>query len=518
MNTSDSRCFCCRQCLSCTYFTCFGESLVPTSNSRRSCGGRGYSISTCSCLCSEVVTCTCKCNVGKPHDVLQKIASIAGGAVLVVGGATLAVGSGGMAAFPILGGMVGGAGLSSTIHGVVKAGKGEKISAREYFVDVGVGTITGAIGGGGPILTEAIAQDLGKEVCKKGGTKLVQEAFKKGGTELVEEAFKKGGTELVQEAFKKGGTELVQEAFKKGGTELVEEAFKKGGTKLVEETFKKGANKLVEEVFKKSGTKLAVRTVGGITTSLASTAVVEAGDYFKGKKDWDDCGNDGAMWAKSAAMGAIAGIGSHAWYEVKDSAYLQDILKKQGGRNDGPRNPDPYLSDQSEKICSKLVIPTAKGAYGIHKGLSEADEQFENNSFVVSHFQTPQYPHHAAWNSQCLSNMPQHPVPDRRLAPDPYLAPNHRLTPNHRLASNHHLAPDPYLAHKHYSAPDPYPAPNHRRAPDHYLAPNHYLALNNRLAPDPYLAPNHYPATDPYLAPNHYPATDPYLAHDHYHV
>ncbi|KAI8502921.1 NEDD4-binding protein 2 [Branchiostoma belcheri] len=389
MDTSNSRCFCCRQCLSCTYFTCFGEPFVP--NSRRSCGGRGYSINTCSCLCSEEVTCTCKCNVGKPHDVLQKLASIAVGAVLVVGGAALTVGSGGMAAFPILGGMVGGAGLSSTIHGVVKAGKGEKISASEYFVDVGVGAVTGAVGSGGTIVTEALAQDLAasaaKEACKKGGT------------------------------------------------------------------------------------KLAVRTVGGMTTSLVSTGVEEAGNCFKGKKYWDDYGNDGAMWAKGAAMGAIAGMGSHAWSEVKESAPVQDILNKQGGRNDGPHNPDPYLSDQNRKICSELVIPTAKGAYGIHKGLSEADEQFENNSFVVSHFQTRQYPHHAAWNSQCLSNMPQHPVPDRRLAPDHrlapdlYLAPNHRLTPNHRLASNHHLAPDPYLAHKHYPAPDPYPAPNHRRAP-----------------------------------------------------
>ncbi|XP_066286603.1 uncharacterized protein [Branchiostoma lanceolatum] len=383
MDASSSRCFCCRQCLSCTYFTCFGESLLP---SRSSCGG--YSITSCSCRCREEVTCTCKCNVGNVHDVLQKLASITGGAVLVVGGAALAVGSGGTA-LPVLGGMVGGAGLSSTIHGAVKAGKGEKISAGDYFVDVGVGFVTGAVGSGGAIVTEKIAENLATTVA----------------------------------------TEVSKEACVQGGT------------------------------------KLAVRMTGGAASSVVNTAVNEAGTCVKGKRDWRDYGDDDGMWVKGAAIGAAAGIGSHAWLEIKETALdvVQDILKNQDVRSDGPRtwsevkksdqvqtfwrntpdgrkdgrhvwsevteseqvlellrnkkdggNNGPHIppSNQNTEIWSELVIPAGKAAWSIHGGLGETDGRTENNS--MSHFHTS---YHRSTPTGSYSAMFNTPSKDARFIP-----------------------------------------------------------------------------------------------------
>ncbi|XP_066957006.1 uncharacterized protein [Macrobrachium rosenbergii] len=153
MGNSDSRCETCRDC--------------PDSHNEAS--------EKCTCSCQARVTCTCKCNVGNGHDIAQKVSAIAGGTIAGAAGIAVTVFTGGIA-LPIVGGMVAGAGISSLIHGSVKAAKREKICGKDFGVDVGVGFATGVIGGGGAAATESLAgvavSNVAKEAFKRGAVKL----------------------------------------------------------------------------------------------------------------------------------------------------------------------------------------------------------------------------------------------------------------------------------------------------------------------------------------------------------
>ncbi|XP_064107604.1 uncharacterized protein LOC135216332 [Macrobrachium nipponense] len=153
MGNSDSRCKTCKNC--------------PDSHTEAS--------EECTCSCQVRVTCTCKCNVGNGHDIAQKVSAIAGGTIAGAAGIAVTVFTGGIA-LPIVGGMVAGAGMSSLIHGSVKAVKREKICGKDFGVDVGVGFATGVIGGGGVAATESLASvavsNVAKEAFKRGAVKL----------------------------------------------------------------------------------------------------------------------------------------------------------------------------------------------------------------------------------------------------------------------------------------------------------------------------------------------------------
>jgi hypothetical protein len=90
----------------------------------------------------------------------QKVASIGRG--LLVAGVGL---------FFILtpfGGPVLGAGISSTIKGIEKTIKEEKIDTKDYCLEVGFGAATGALTGGIGAVGEAAVAQTTKEVAKVG--------------------------------------------------------------------------------------------------------------------------------------------------------------------------------------------------------------------------------------------------------------------------------------------------------------------------------------------------------------
>src|SRR5436190_24177570 len=98
-------------------------------------------------LCEEYVTCACQCNVGGVNDFFQKASAISGGIITVGFGVGLSVFSGGLLV-PFIGGPMIGAGFSSAIKGIEKSIKKEKIEAKDYFLDVGCGAVTGVCTGG----------------------------------------------------------------------------------------------------------------------------------------------------------------------------------------------------------------------------------------------------------------------------------------------------------------------------------------------------------------------------------
>ncbi|XP_068230506.1 uncharacterized protein [Palaemon carinicauda] len=129
----------------------------------------------CRCSCDEEWCCTCACNVGSGIDVIQKVGAIGLGTAAAAGGIVLSVVTGGLA-LPLIGGVIAGAGISSTVNGTVKAVRKEKISGSEYLTDVAIGGATGVIGGVGGKLTEGVARaavtNVAREGCKQGVVKL----------------------------------------------------------------------------------------------------------------------------------------------------------------------------------------------------------------------------------------------------------------------------------------------------------------------------------------------------------
>ncbi|XP_066956846.1 uncharacterized protein [Macrobrachium rosenbergii] len=153
MGNSDSRCETCKNC--------------PGSHSNAG--------DKCTCSCKKRVTCTCKCNVGKGDDIAQKVSAIVGGVAVGTAGILVTVLTGGVA-LTIVGGMLAGTGISSLIHGSVKAGKREKICGKHFGADVGVGLVTGIIGGGSAVATESLASvavsNVARDAIKRGAIKL----------------------------------------------------------------------------------------------------------------------------------------------------------------------------------------------------------------------------------------------------------------------------------------------------------------------------------------------------------
>ncbi|XP_064108399.1 uncharacterized protein LOC135216826 [Macrobrachium nipponense] len=149
MGNSDSRCKPCRNC----------------TGSHSNVGDK------CTCSCKKRVTCTCKCNVGKGHDIAQKVSAVVGGTAVGTAGILVTVLTGGVA-LPIVGGMLAATGISSLIHGLVKAVKREKICGKRFGADVGVGFVTGVMGGGSAVATECLASvavsNIGKDIIKRG--------------------------------------------------------------------------------------------------------------------------------------------------------------------------------------------------------------------------------------------------------------------------------------------------------------------------------------------------------------
>ncbi|KAI8511523.1 NEDD4-binding protein 2 [Branchiostoma belcheri] len=288
---SDSRCSRCKGCPRC---------------------GDGEEWRTCTCRCRKKVTCTCKCNVGTGHDIAQKASAITAGTLLGAGGIALTVLTGGVA-IPIVGGMLAGAGISSAIHGTVKAITKKKISGKEYGVDVTVGFVTGVIGGGGVAATESVATVA--------------------------------------------------------------------------------AGKVVNEACKRGATKLGIRVAGGVISSVASTAVEEAGNCAKGRKKWKDYGKDPKIWGKGVAIGAAGGIASHTISNIKKVASpAQKLASNTASGNGGskfagstdqgstPSNNNINGSqnqsgNKSGEFFAKVTKETIKAAWAVNQAVREDFEE-----------------------------------------------------------------------------------------------------------------------------------------------
>ncbi|CAH1267917.1 TRIM2 [Branchiostoma lanceolatum] len=90
-----------------------------------------------------------------------------GGAVLCAGGTALTFASGGTLA-PVVGVVMASVGTSSAFQGASKLFSGEKISARDYFADMGMGFLSGVVEGGAGVATENVTKKLTANVAKEG--------------------------------------------------------------------------------------------------------------------------------------------------------------------------------------------------------------------------------------------------------------------------------------------------------------------------------------------------------------
>ncbi len=116
--------------------------------------------------CQDRKNCKCKCNSNKALDITQKTLAITGGLAAAIGGLSLTILSGGLAA-PLVGGILIGAGVSSTIQGVEKAYKKQEINGLEFIADVGFGALTGVFTGGIGAAGEAVAATVIKQGAKE---------------------------------------------------------------------------------------------------------------------------------------------------------------------------------------------------------------------------------------------------------------------------------------------------------------------------------------------------------------
>ncbi|CAF1267297.1 unnamed protein product [Adineta steineri] len=129
--------------------------------------------------CENDWQCDCECNVNGAADVTQKTLAIGGGVALAVGGIALTIATGGLAAV-LFGGVMAGAGISSTFNGAEKAIRRKRIDGKGYAADVAVGAVTGVLTGGMGAAGEVIAANAAKQVAaeglKIGATKLAVRA------------------------------------------------------------------------------------------------------------------------------------------------------------------------------------------------------------------------------------------------------------------------------------------------------------------------------------------------------
>jgi hypothetical protein len=116
--------------------------------------------------CESRLRCNCKCNINNVADVTQKVASIAGGVSAALGGLGLTLLTGGLATPIIIGGALMGAGISSTMKGIEKIFKNERIDVTDYITDVSFGAITGIFTGGVGAAGETIAANVAKQSVK----------------------------------------------------------------------------------------------------------------------------------------------------------------------------------------------------------------------------------------------------------------------------------------------------------------------------------------------------------------
>lgn len=86
--------------------------------------------------------CECECNINGLVDVTEKVLVTAGGIGAIAAGLALTIGSGGLLTIPIGGALIG-AGFSSTLKGIFKTFKKERIKGSELAVDVCFGAVTG---------------------------------------------------------------------------------------------------------------------------------------------------------------------------------------------------------------------------------------------------------------------------------------------------------------------------------------------------------------------------------------
>ena len=126
--------------------------------------------------CDSKWKCDCDCNIGGVADTTQKGLAIGGGAVLAIGGIALTIFTGGLGAV-LAGGVMLGAGISSTWNGAEKAIKKERINGKTYVADVAFGAVTGiatgGIGAAGETIAANVVKQGAKEVAKAGAKKLV---------------------------------------------------------------------------------------------------------------------------------------------------------------------------------------------------------------------------------------------------------------------------------------------------------------------------------------------------------
>lgn len=94
--------------------------------------------------CESRLKCECDCNINGLVDVAEKTLVTAAGVGAVVCGLVLTIGSGGFLAIPIGGALIG-AGFSSTIKGITKSVKKERIKACDLAFDVCFGAVTGKL-------------------------------------------------------------------------------------------------------------------------------------------------------------------------------------------------------------------------------------------------------------------------------------------------------------------------------------------------------------------------------------
>jgi len=140
--------------------------------------------------CSNPVTCSCVCQIGKFHDVSQKAASIVGGAGLLAGSIVATVLTAGAAApvlIPVLisSGIAGGMGVASMAHGVTQTVKNEKMAAKDYVIDVGIGAVSGLVGVGTAGAAGALGTMAATTVAAHGGSAAVAIGIESGAVAVV---------------------------------------------------------------------------------------------------------------------------------------------------------------------------------------------------------------------------------------------------------------------------------------------------------------------------------------------
>ena len=109
-------------------------------------------------------------------------AVFAGGVVLTV--VTAGLGAAIMVPALIGGGVLTGVGATAAIQPFAKKMSGERMTGKEYAIDLaigaGTGLLTGGIGAGGAAVTTNIAAKVGTTMCKQGAIKLMQPLLKAG--------------------------------------------------------------------------------------------------------------------------------------------------------------------------------------------------------------------------------------------------------------------------------------------------------------------------------------------------